>query len=124
MAWVAHLDEAGQVDRRFQVHSSKIRVCYWGGCPEDDRQHKVIRPGMLPDFPDSEVSKPMYVMDKPQPSQPPDRELVRPIVELPRSELQDEALRTEPRGDDFFLVLALTEIIFLLYIGFKRFVEE
>ena len=65
MAQVAHIDEAGQVHRRFKVHGSKIRVCYWGGYPEDDQQYDVVRPGMLPDFPDSEVSKPMYVMVEP-----------------------------------------------------------
>ena len=42
-------------------------MCYWGGYSEDE-QFDVIRPGMLPDFPDSEVSKLMYVMDEPQPS--------------------------------------------------------
>ena len=73
MARVACVDEAGQVDRRFQVHGSKIRVCYWGGYPEDDQQQEVIRPGMLEDFPDSKVNKPMYYMDKLQPSQPPER---------------------------------------------------
>ena len=55
---------------------------------------------MLPDFPDSEVSEPMYCMDKPQEGQPPERESVRLTVELPWSEIQDKALRTELRGND------------------------
>ena len=58
-----------------------------------------MRPGTLPDFPDSEVSKPMYCMGEPQEGQPPEGELVRLTAELPWSEIQDEALRTELRGD-------------------------
>ena len=71
-----------------------------GRQPEDDQRLGAVRPGMLPDFPDSEVSGPMYCVDEPQEGQPPKRELVRLTAELPRSEIQDEALRTELRGDD------------------------
>ena len=59
MAKIAKVDEAGQVVRKFLVHGSKVRLCHWGGQEEDDQELWKVRPGLLPDFPDSEVSAPL-----------------------------------------------------------------
>ena len=83
MAKFSCVDKAGQVIRRFQVHGSQVRLCHLGGQPEDDCRQWAVRPGKLPDFPDSEVSGPMYSVDEPQGSQPPKRESVRLIEEFP-----------------------------------------
>ena len=56
----ARIDGAGQVVRRFQVHGSKVRLCQMAGQLEDDGRKNAIQPGVLPDFPDSEVSEPLY----------------------------------------------------------------
>ena len=48
---------------------------------------------MLPDFPDSEVSGPLYQLDKPQ------EVSVQPDYNQVRSEIPDEALRTEFRAE-------------------------
>ena len=53
-------DESGQIIRRFLVHGSKVRLCQLGGQPEEDNRQWTVRPGMSPDFPDSEVSSPLY----------------------------------------------------------------
>ena len=60
MEKVAKVDEVGQLVRRFLVHGSKVWLCQMGNEPVDDQNQWKIRPGMLPDFPDSEVSRPMY----------------------------------------------------------------
>ena len=99
MAKVARVDEAGQVVRRFQVHGSKVRLCYWGGQPEDEKQQWAVRPGMLPDFPDSEVSAPLYQPEGQGGEEGQEKESVRPTTELPRTEIQDEALRTQFKDD-------------------------
>ena len=59
MAKCAKVDEAGQVVRRFLVHRSKVRLCHWGSHEEDDQDIWRVRPGLLPDFPDSKVSAPL-----------------------------------------------------------------
>ena len=46
--------------RRFLVHGSKVWLCHMGNEPVDDQSQWKFRPGMLPDFPDREVSCPMY----------------------------------------------------------------
>ena len=48
---------------------------------------------MLPDFPDSKVSGPLYQLDKPQ------EVSVQPEDKQQRSEIPDEALRTKFRAD-------------------------
>ena len=70
---VARVNKAGQVIRRFQVHGSKVRLCHLGRQLEDDRRSMAIWPGVLPDFPDSEISGPMYCLDEPQEDQLPRR---------------------------------------------------
>ena len=90
MAKVAKVNESGQVIRRFLVHGSKIRLCHWSGQEEDEQEIWKVRPGLLPDFPDSEVTAPL--------SQPADyeegeerrEESVQPIEQL---EVEDEAAR-------------------------------
>ena len=67
---------------------------------EDDSQKNAIQPGMLPDFPDSEVSGPLCGGKERPESRPTQRELVRLEIEHPRSEIPDEALRTEIRDED------------------------
>ena len=71
-----------------------------GGDPEDNQRQWAVKPGMLPDFPDSKVSGPMYQLNEPQEDQPPRKESVWLTRELPQSEIPDEALRTKWRGDD------------------------
>ena len=59
MAKIAKVDEAGHVMRRFLVHGFKVLLCHWGSHEEDDQDLWKVRPGLLPDFPDSEVSAPL-----------------------------------------------------------------
>ena len=44
MAKVAHVDESGQVVRRFLVHGSNVRLCQMGGQLEDDQRQWEVRP--------------------------------------------------------------------------------
>ena len=93
MAKVAKIDGTGNIIRRFQVHGSKVRLCQTGGQTAEELRKLAIQPGMLPDFPDSEISGPLYQLDKP-------REVsVQPDDDRPRSEVPDEALRTEFKTD-------------------------
>ena len=55
---------------------------------------------MLLDFPDSKVSRPLYGGEERPESPPTQKELVRLEREHPRSEIPDEALRTEIRDDE------------------------
>ena len=55
---------------------------------------------MLPDFAVSEVSRPLYGNREQPESRPEQEESVRLEAEYPRSEIPDEALRTEIKGDD------------------------
>merc|ERR1711872_232538 len=106
MAQVAKIDSYGNVLRRFQVHGSKIRLCQMPGQLEDDGRKNAIQPGVLPDFPDSEVSEPLYGSELrrdsiQQPaSRPSQKQSVRRDEEYPRSEIPDEALRTEIREEN------------------------
>ena len=52
-----------------------------------------MRPGLLPDFPDSEVSGPLYQLDEPE------EVSVQPEEQQQECEVPDEALRTELRAD-------------------------
>ena len=54
---------------------------------------------MLPDFPDSKVSAPLYQPEGQGGGEGQDKESVRPTTELPQTEIQDEALRTQFRDD-------------------------
>ena len=64
MAKAAKVDDGGQIIRRFLVHGSKVRLCHWSGKDEGEQELWRIRPGLLPDFPDSEVSAPLYQADE------------------------------------------------------------
>ena len=99
MAKVACVDVAGQVMRRFQVHGSKVRLCHWGGHNEDDEQQWAVRPGMLPDFPDSKVSAPLGQLEGQEGGEEQEQDSVRPNTELPQFVIQDEALRTQFKDD-------------------------
>ena len=50
---------------------------------------------MLADFPDSEVSAPLYHLGGQGGGEGQEEESVRPTMELPRTVIQDEALRTQ-----------------------------
>ena len=96
MAKIAKVDEAGHVVRRFHVHGFKVRLCYWGGHHEDDQQQWAVRPGMLPDFPDSEVSAPLGQAEDQGEGEERAPESVRPTT---RSVVEDEAMRTKFRSN-------------------------
>ena len=100
MARIARIDDAGQVIRRFEVHGSKVQLCHLGGQPTDDCRKWPIRPGMLPDFPDSEVSGPLYQPGSPEGAEGRENESVLPNDAIPQAEVQDEAYRTEWKEDN------------------------
>ena len=83
MACIARIDDTGQVISRFQVHGSKVQLCQLGGQLTDDRKKWVIRPGMLSDFPDSEVSGPMYQPEGLEGGEEQEEESVQPNYALP-----------------------------------------
>ena len=86
--------------RRFLVHGSKVWLCQIGGQPEDDQRQWMIRTGMLPDFPDSEVSRPQHKWEEWQREEPAEREeWVRPRRKSPL-EVPDEALRMNIRTNN------------------------
>ena len=96
MAKIAKVDEAGQVVRRFLVHGSKVRLCHWGNHEEDDQELWKVRPGLLQDFPDSEVSAPLGQTEEHED----DEERIPELVQLTtRLEVEDEALRTKIRSE-------------------------
>ena len=66
----------------------------------DDRRMWAIKPGMLPDFPDSKVSGPLYQPGGLEGGEEQDKESVLPNYAIPRTEIQDEALRMELRKDN------------------------
>ena len=55
---------------------------------------------MLPDFPDSKVSGPLYRLEGQEGGEGREKESVGPTTELPWTEIQDEALRTRFRDDN------------------------
>ena len=65
MARVAKVDGTGKIIRQFQVHGSKVRLCQVGGQTAEELRQLAIQPGMLPDFPDSKISGPLYQLDEP-----------------------------------------------------------
>merc|ERR1711888_415836 len=89
---VAKVDHQGKTIRQFQVHGSKARLCQAGGQTAEELRKLAIQPGMLPDFPDSEVSGPLYQLDKPE------EVSVQPEDQQQADEIPDEALRTEFRA--------------------------
>merc|ERR1712212_388807 len=93
MAKVAKVDHQGKTIRQFQVHGSKVRLCQAGGQTAEEMRKLAIQPGMLPDFPDSEVSGPLYQLPKPQ------EVSVQPEDQQQEYDIPDEALRTEFRAD-------------------------
>ena len=96
MAKCAKVNEAGQVIRRFLVHGSKIRLCHWSGREDEDQEIWKVRPGLLPDFPDSEVSSPLDQLAGHEGEQDRREESVRLTEQL---EVDDEALRTKIRHE-------------------------
>ena len=93
MAKVAKVDHQGKTIRQLQVHGSKVRLCQAGGQTAEELRKLAIQPGMLPDFPDSEVSGPLYQLDEPQ------EVSVQPEYQQQEYDIPDEALRTEFRAD-------------------------
>ena len=63
MARIGKIDKSRQVVRRFLVHGSRVRLCHLGGLQEDNLDQLKVRPSMLPDFPDSEASGPLYQVE-------------------------------------------------------------
>ena len=96
MARVAKVDGEGKMICQFQVHGPKVRLCQVGGQTIEKLRQLTIQPGRLPDFPDSEVSGPLYQLKKPKIS-------VHPNDERPQTEVQDEALRREFREESHAL---------------------
>ena len=98
MAKAAKVDDGGQIIRRFLVHGSKVRLCHWSGKDEGEQELWKIRPGLLPDFPDSEVSAPLYQADEHEEEErrnEVERRLEESVRSTRRLEVEDEALRTK-----------------------------
>ena len=102
MAQIGKIDESRQVVQRFLVHGSKVRLCQLGREQEDDQRCLQVRPGMLQDFLDSEVSGPLYQVKDPQAVPAKQRELVwlnykertrSPLTEVPDENQRDEQER-------------------------------
>ena len=66
-----------------------MRLCQVGRQTAEELRELAIQPGMLPDFPDSEVSGPLYQLDEPK------EVSVQPNDEIPQTEVQDKGRRTE-----------------------------
>ena len=96
MAKCAKVNEASQVIRRFLVHGSKIRFCHWSGHEDEDQEIWKVRPGLLPDFPDSEVSSPLDQLAGHEGEEDRREESVWLTEQL---EVEDEALRTKIRDE-------------------------
>ena len=101
------MDDGGQIVRRFLVHGSKVRLCHWSGKDEGEQELWRIRPGLLPDFPDSEVSVPLHQAAEHEDEErriEEERRLEESVRSTRRLEVEDEALRTKfkdntPKGE-------------------------
>ena len=100
MAKIGRVNESGQVVRRFLVYGCKVRLCQMGGELVDDQRQWKVRPGMLPDFTDREVSGPLYWLEEQQEDPAEKRELVWQRTFSPLTEVPDEALRTDVKNNN------------------------